>query len=197
MMKAVDEGLGQILAALEKRKLLDETLLIFTSDHGYFYGEHGLDAERRLAYEEAIRIPLLMRYPNRIRAGSRVHPFALSIDIAPTVMELAGVKDGGRRDGRSLTPVFASAPTNWRDDFLIEYYSDTVFPRIVKMGYRAVRDRRWKYIQFQDLKGCDELYDLESDPFEMTNLIGAPRAQAMLARMRDRLQALREEDSRG
>jgi N-acetylglucosamine-6-sulfatase len=197
MMKAVDEGLGRIMAVLEDRRLLDETLLIFTSDHGYFYGEHGLDAERRLAYEETIRIPLLMRYPKSIPAGSRIEPFALSIDIAPTVLELAGPQAASRRDGRSLTPLFASTPRNWRNDFLIEYYSDTVFPRILKMGYRAVRNQRWKYIQFQDLEGCDELYDLESDPFEMTNLIRAPQAHGMLARMRGRLQALRENGRRG
>ena len=189
MMKAVDEGLGRILGVLDERKMLDDTLVIFTSDHGYFYGEHGLGAERRLAYEETIRIPLLMRYPKRIRAGSRIAPFALSTDIAPTVLDLAGAQ-GGAMDGRSLAPLFAGQPRNWRDDFLIEYYSDTVFPRIFKMGYRAVRGRRWKYIQFRELDGCDELYDLESDPFEMTNLIAASGAQSALARMRERLQAM-------
>lgn len=197
MMKAVDESLGRIRAALEKRRLLDETLLIFTSDHGYFYGEHGLGAERRLAYEETIRIPLLMRYPKRIRAGTRIQPFALSIDIAPTVLEVAGVSGSGRMDGRSLAPLFASATGKWRDDFLIEYYSDTVFPRMLKMGYRAVRNQRWKYIQYQDLEGCDELYNLENDSFEMTNLIRAPQAQGVLSRMRDRLHALRENAPRG
>jgi N-acetylglucosamine-6-sulfatase len=132
-----------------------------------------------------------MRYPKIIPAGSRIEPFALSIDIAPTVLELAGPQAAGRRDGRSLTPLFASTPRNWRNDFLIEYYSDTVFPRILKMGYRAVRNQRWKYIQFQDLEGCDELYDLESDQFEMTNLIRAPQAHGMLARMRGRLHGWR------
>ena len=77
MLMAAEEGVGQILRTLEKKKLLDQTMVIFTSDHGYFYGEHGLSVERRLAYEEAIRIPLLVRYPPLIRAGTQVEPFTL------------------------------------------------------------------------------------------------------------------------
>jgi N-acetylglucosamine-6-sulfatase len=191
MMKAVDEGLGKILAVLENRKMLDDTLVIFAGDHGYFYGEHCLGPERRLAYEETSRIPLLMRYPKAIHPGRRIDSFALSIDVAPTVLALADAAANPRADGRSLLPLFAGSPAGWRDDFLIEYYSDTVFPRIHRMGYRAVRNRRWKYIQFQDIEGCDELYDLEKDPFEMTNVIGDLAAQGVLACMKKRMRALR------
>lgn len=190
MMKAVDEGLGRILASLEKQGRLDETLVVLTSDHGYFYGEHGLDAERRLAYEETIRIPLLMRYPKHIKAGSRIDAMALGIDIAPTMLEWGGAKPAGQLDGRSLLPLLSGQARGWREDFLVEYNSDTVFPRIVKMGYRAVRGQRWKHIHYQELSGADELYDLESDPYEMTNLIDDPKAREQLAKMRERLRVL-------
>ncbi len=168
MMKAVDESLGRLLAAVPK---LDETMVIFTSDHGYFYGEHGLDAERRLAYEEAIRIPMLVRYPAMFRAGSRPRDFLLSIDIANLCVE-------------------QKLPAR-REDFLIEYYSDTVFPRIQKMGYQAVRTGEWKYLEYRELEGMDELYNLRKDPYEMRNVIGQERGA--LTSMQQRLVRLRKE----
>lgn len=190
MMKAVDESLGNILDALRKTGQLDDTLVVLTGDHGYFYGEHGLDAERRLAYEEAIRIPLLMRYPRAIPAGARPSAFALSLDIAPTMLEAGGVKAPAAVEGRSLFPLFKHAPGRWREAFLVEYFSDTVFPRIEKMGYKAVRTEQWKYIRYVDLQGMDELYDLRADPFEMRNRIGDPRAAGALRDMQSRLDTL-------
>ncbi|MCC6389489.1 MAG: sulfatase-like hydrolase/transferase [Bryobacterales bacterium] len=181
MTKAIDEGLGRLLDVLTRKGVLDETVIIFTSDHGYFHGEHGLNYERRLAYEEAIRIPLLIRYPPAFRAGSQPEGFALSIDIAPTVLELAGAA-GPKMHGRPLTK------EPGRDAFLIEYYSDTVFPRIRNMGYHAVRTRRWKYIHYGELDGMDELYDLSSDPYEMRNRIdGSPEAPELRRRLRELL----------
>lgn len=176
MLMAVDESLGRILEALEKAGLLDETVVMFTSDHGYFYGEHGLSAERRLAYEETIRIPLLVRFPPEVAAASVVEPMALTIDLAPTILDLAGI-EAGALDGKSLVPLLTGNPGEWRRSFLIEYESDTVFPRIVNMGYRAVRTERYKYIRYLELPGMDELYDLESDPYEMRNQVASPEYQ--------------------
>lgn len=189
MMKAVDESTGAILAALERQGVLDDTLVIFTSDHGYFYGEHGLGAERRLAYEEAIRIPLLVRYPRVFRAGSRPANLVLSIDVAATALQCAGVAAPRPFHGRPLN----GGPA--RDAVLIEYFSDTVFPHIRKMGYDAVRTKRWKYIQYRDQAGADELYDLEQDPFELENRIGDSRAP--LAAMKARLARWRAETELG
>ena len=185
MMKAVDESTGAILAALERQGVLDQTMVIFTSDHGYFYGEHRLGAERRLAYEEAIRIPLLVRYPRRFRAGSRPADLVLSIDAAATALDVAGVNPPRPFHGRPL----GGKPA--RDAVLIEYFSDSVFPHIRKMGYEAVRTKRWKYIQYRDQAGADELYDLERDPFELVNRIGDPGAP--LAALKRRLRDLRAE----
>jgi len=170
MAKAVDESLGRILETLERLGQLDRTMVIFTSDHGYFYGEHYLAHERRLAYEETIRIPLLIRYPAMFRAGSTPRDFFLSTDVANLCLH------------QTMPPK--------REDFLIEYYTDRVFPRVRNMAYRAVRTHRWKYIQYGELQGADELYDLAEDPYEMTNRIGDHRAplkdmQARLARLKD------------
>ena len=156
MVRSVDESLGKILQVLERKVVLDDTLVIFTSDHGYFYGEHCLAHERRLAYEETTRIPMLIRYPRMFKAGARPEQFFLSVDVAPLCLR------------QQLPPA--------REDFLIEYFSDAVFPRIRKMGYQAVRTRKWKYIHYRDITGADELYNLEQDPYEMTNVLNDPRA---------------------
>jgi arylsulfatase A-like enzyme len=180
MLLGVDESLGRIVATLDSLGALDNTLLVFTSDHGYFYGEHGLDQERRLAYEETARIPLIVRYPRVARAGSTPAQLTQTIDFASTILELAGVRDTVRRDGRSLVPLLAGTATPWRSSILLEYHTDAVFPRTLTMGYTAVRTDRYKYIRYKELQGMDELYDLETDPFEMRNLIDTDRGRALL-----------------
>jgi N-acetylglucosamine-6-sulfatase len=172
MLMAVDESLGRLLQALEETGELDRTVVVVTSDHGFFYGEHGLSEERRLAYEESIRIPLVVRYPPLIAAGTRIAPMALTIDLAPTFLDLASVSHEPL-DGRSLVPLFRGESVGFRDAFFIEYESDIVFPRIRNMGYDAVRTERYKLIRYRELEGMDELYDLETDPYELTNLIGS------------------------
>lgn len=190
MLMAAEEGVGRIMQTLAERKLLDQTLIVFTSDHGYFYGEHGLSVERRLAYEEAIRIPLLMRYPPLIRAGTEIDAFALTIDLAPTFLELGGESASRALHGRSLVPLLKGEKAMLRPSFLIEYFSDTVFERIQRMGYRAVRNGRWKYIQYTELQGMDELYDLEQDPYEMRNRVDDPAATQTRAGLQTELQGL-------
>jgi len=189
-LMAVEDSVGDILKALKDTGQLDNTVIVFTSDNGYFYGEHGLSVERRFAYEESIRMPLLIRYPKAIKAGTVRGEFALNIDLAPTLMELAGVDASGAMQGRSLVPLLKGARTVWRDAFLIEYYSDKVFPRVLKMGYKAVRTGRWKYIHYYELEDMDELYDLKADPFEMRNLIGEPLAATALAHLKAEMEKL-------
>jgi len=183
MLAAVDEGLGQILAALAKQGTLDQTVVMVIGDNGYFYGEHGLSEERRLAYEESIRLPLLLRYPPRVKAGSEPTGMALTTDLAPTILELAGAPALPNIDGRSLLPLFTRTPADWRKSFLIEYTSDIVFPRMLKMGYDAVRTERYKYIRYRELEGMNELYDLQADPFELTNLMASPAAAEIRRQM--------------
>ena len=188
MLAAIDEGVGQLLDALEQKGQLEDTVFVFASDHGYWYGEHGLSVERRLPYEEAARIPLLVRYPRLVKAGSLIDDMALSIDLAPTLLELAGFEPPQTMDGRSVAPLLkGERPGDWRTSFVIEYYTDTVFPRVFKMGYKAVRTERYKYIHYTDLENMDELYDLKSDPYEMKNVIDDPAAQATLGKLKEGL----------
>jgi len=187
MLLAAEEGVGQIFAALAATGQLDRTILVFTSDHGYFYGEHGLSVERRLAYEEAIRIPLLIRYPPLIKPGTTLDPLVLSIDLAPTLLAACGVAVPESVHGRSLVPLLAGEPWPARTSFLIEHFSDNVFPRMRQMGYQAVRTERWKYIHYVDLPGSDELYDLAADPYEQTNRIADPADAATLESLKAEL----------
>jgi N-acetylglucosamine-6-sulfatase len=190
MLLGVDDSLGRILGALEKAGTLDQTVIVFTSDHGYFYGEHGLNEERRLAYEEAIRIPLLIRYPPRVKGGVVAAEMVLTIDLAPTMLQLAAVEPRPGMDGRSLAPIFSGTAGAWRESFLVEYYTDTVFPRILTMGYSAVRTKTAKYIEYRELTGMNELYNLESDPYEEHNLIAGPAPATLLQTMQSELQRL-------
>ena len=192
MLVAVDESLGRIMSALEGQGVLDNTVIMLVGDNGYFYGEHGLSEERRLAYEESIRLPLLMRYPPRVRPGLRPAAEALTIDLAPTIVELAAANPLPGIDGRSLVPLLAGrgTPSDWRRSFLIEYTTDIVFPRTLKMGYDAVRNERYKFIRYRELQGMNELYDLQRDPFELKNLIGERSSSGLLRRMEGELEGL-------
>lgn len=194
-LMAVDESAGKILKALKETGQLDRTIIVFTSDNGYFYGEHGLSVERRLAYEESIRTPLLIRYPGVIPPRTVRNELALNIDLAPTLLQLAGAPVPNTMQGRSLVPLITlkRGRVPWRDSILIEYYSDKVFPRVVQMGYQSVRTERWKYIHYLELSGMDELYDLHADPYEMKNLINHPRAKRALAEMKEELARLLKE----
>ncbi len=189
-LAAVDDGIGLIVKALEEQGQLANTLIVFAGDNGYFYGEHGLNEERRLAYEESSRIPIVARFPALIPVKSTPEQLVLNIDIAPTVLELAGVARPVEMDGRSLVPLFKGARAPWRSSFVIEYFTDTVFPRVLNMGYQSVRTERWKYIRYRELKGMDELYDLRADPYELSNVIGAPANTTQLQQLQAELDRL-------
>jgi arylsulfatase A-like enzyme len=175
MLLAVDEGLGRIMAALEGRGILDQTAVILTSDNGFFFGEHALTTERRLPYEESIRNPVMIRYPALVAAGSRPAALVSSVDIAPTVLDLAGAPIGPQVQGRSLVPVLKGDTAGWRQAVLVEFTSyENPFPHLVDMDYRAIRTDRYKYIHWIKFPDLDELYDLAEDPLEQHNLAGSP-----------------------
>jgi len=192
MLLAVDESLARIVETLKAMGEYERTVLIVTSDHGYFYGEHHLNEERRLAYEETARIPLIVRYTPLVPAGATPTQMVQTIDLAPTILELAQVTDTVRRHGVSLVPLLRGDQVPWRQSVLIEYYSDRVFPRMQNMGYQAVRTERYKYIHYLELPGMDELYDLQVDPFEMDNIIDTARGREVLPTVRGELARLQE-----
>lgn len=189
-LAAIEDGVSKIFETLKQTGQLDNTIIVFASDNGYFYGEHGLSVERRLAYEESIRMPLLVRYPKAVKAGTVRDEFVLNIDLAPTLLELTGVPVPTAMQGHSLVPLFGGKKTSWRNSFLIEYYSDKVFPRISQMGYKAIRNERWKYIHYLELSGMDELYDLKTDPYELKNLIDDPASAKIVVQLKKEMQRL-------
>jgi N-acetylglucosamine-6-sulfatase len=174
MMASVDEGVGRILHSLDEMGELDRTCIVFLGDNGFFFGEHGLGAERRFPYEEGIRTAFFVRCPERIRAGTTVREMVLALDIAPTLIELAGGTPGAHIQGRSLVPLMNGTDVRWRKSFLAEYYNESAWPWIVGMSYKAVRTERHKLVHWIHQEGVDELYDLERDPYEITNLIRDP-----------------------
>jgi N-acetylglucosamine-6-sulfatase len=190
-LAAIDDGLGDILKALEETKQLDNTLIAFTSDNGYFWGEHGGLGDKRWAYEESIRLPLFVRYPKLIKPGTTIDALTLNIDIAPSFLELAGAAVPKDVQGKSLLPLFRGDTSGWRKAFLTEYFQEGMYPQVPT--WRAVRTDRWKYIHYPDNASWDELYDLRADPHEMKNLIHEESAQATLKELRAELDRLWKE----
>ena len=188
MMLAVDESVGRIVETLSRAGILDDTLILFTSDNGYFYGEHALTIERRLPYEESIRSPLLIRYPALASADSEIGELVVSVDIAPTVLEVAGLPVGNQIQGRSLVPLLRGVDADWRRAVLIEFFTyENPFPWLVDMDYRAIRTDRYKYIHWMQHPDENELYELVEDPFETRNLIAQPEMSQVLSELRDEL----------
>ena len=183
MMASVDEGIGALLKALEARGVLDDTLVLFLGDNGFFFGEHGLGAERRFAYEEGIRTAFFVRYPRLVKPGTVIEPMVIALDIAPTMIELAGARPGKHIQGRSFVPLLRGRNAGWRKAFLIEYYNESAWPWIVGMSYKAVRTERAKLIHWVHKQDVDELYDLARDPYEVRNVIRKPAYSNVRARL--------------
>jgi len=192
-MAAVDEGVGMLFEALAETGQLDDTLILFLGDNGYFFGEHGIGPERRFAYEEGIRSPLIMRYPKRIKAGTRRRELVILQDLAPTIIDIAGGKPGAQIQGRTLTPLISGRKSGWRKSVLIEYWAENAYPWLVNMTYKAVRTDRYKYIHWVNrnrARELDELYDLDADPYELTNLIHRGKYRPIRERLRRELRRL-------
>jgi arylsulfatase A-like enzyme len=178
------------VATLERRGILDETVVVLTSDQGFFYGEFGLAQERRLAYDPSTHIPLVVRYPALASAGSQPGALVSNADLAPTLLALGGAAVPAGLDGQSFLPALRDSTAVVRDALLIEYSTDTEFPRLRGMGYKAVRTDRYKYIRYEALRGMDELYDLHADPHELHNLLPDGAAEGVRRALDERLNAL-------
>jgi N-acetylglucosamine-6-sulfatase len=185
-LAGVDESIGKILALLEQKNILDNTLIIFTSDNGLFLGEHNL-RDKRLAYEESIRVPLLIRYPQWFVAGSNVEDLALNVDIAPTILDAAGIETTFNMQGHSLRKLAYREVK--RDCFLYEYSLLSAYPNTPAI--RAIRTRDYKYITYLNTNEIPELYDLKNDPLETKNRINDLAFSGVLQRLRVQLDSLR------
>lgn len=164
----IDDSIGRVLAYLKENGLDQETLVVYMGDNGFSFGEHGL-IDKRHAYEESMRVPLLARCPDLIKPNTKIKQMVLNIDVAPTVLEMAGVKKPAQMQGVSFLPLMKGEQVPWRDKIFYEYYWENDFPQTPTMF--SIRTDRYKFIRSQGTWDINELYDLQQDPYEINNLI--------------------------
>ena len=181
---SVDDSIGRVLDCLKEIGKADSTLVIYMGDNGFCFGEHGL-IDKRHMYEPSMRVPLLAYCPEVIQPGTKVAQLVQNIDIAPTVLEAAGVKPPEHMDGRSFLPLLAGKDVSWRDAVFYEYYWEANFPQ-TPTTY-GVRTDRYKFIHYHGVWATDELYDMQNDPDEIRNLIDRPEHRTLIADLRKRM----------
>ena len=194
-VQSVDDSVGRVREFLDGNGLSRDTMVIYTSDQGFFLGDHGL-FDKRFMYEESLRMPFLIRWPAVIKAGTRSDAMALNVDFAPTFLEAAGLPVPADMQGRSLLPVLRGrTPRDWRTSMYYRYYHDPGDHNT--RAHYGVRNRTHKLIHFSK-KDQWELFDLQNDPFELHNLYGQPGQEKLAATLKSELlrlkQALRDED---
>lgn len=187
-IQSVDDGVGEVLDYLDKNGLTENTIVIYTSDQGFYLGEHGW-FDKRFMYEESFRTPFLIRYPKEIEEGSTVSQLVQNIDFAPTFLDYAGVKVPSDMQGESFRKVVAGRRTPWRDAVYYQYYE---FPgeHMVKRHY-GIRTERYKLIHFYYDIDEWELFDLEKDPHEMNNVYNDPAYAKVKKTLHAKLEKLR------
>jgi len=188
LITGADIVVGRIVARLKEKGLLDNTIILFHGDNGYYLGERGF-AAKFYAHEVSLRVPLVIYDPRLPEAqkGTRRKQCTLSIDLAPTILEMAGIKPPEQMQGKSLVPILRGEDPPWRHEFFYEHMFD-LGNRIPKS--QAVRGSRYKYIRFLvDDPRNEELYDLENDPNEAHNLVDDPKYADLLRQMRAKLEA--------
>ena len=185
---AVDDNIGRVLKHLEDKKLLDDTAIVQGSDHGYFLGEWR-SFDKRFMHEPSIRVPLMIRYPKRIPAGTVRDEMVLDTDLAPTFLDLAGVPVPAHMQGKSVLPLVKEPDPSFRKEWYYEYY-EWPNPESVR-PHRGIRTERYKLIHYVMEPQEFELYDLASDPGETQNLYDQPQHQALQRDLLNRLEKLR------
>ena len=189
VIKSVDRNVGRVLDYLDNNDLSQNTMVIYTSDQGFFLGEHGW-FDKRFMYEESFRTPLLIKYPEKIEPNKINNDLVQNIDFAPTILDIAGLDIPDTMQGKSLLPLFNQDNESWRDALYYHYYE---YPGIhmVKRHY-GIRTKRYKLIRFYYDVEAWELYDLENDPSEMTNVYNHPDYADVQTTLHKKLEALRE-----
>lgn len=171
-VKSLDRSVGEIMQSLQNLDLEENTIVVFLSDHGYMWGEHGLGG-KWLLYEESIRTPIIIRGPGipKVMSGKKLDNLALNIDIAPTILDMAGIPAPEEMDGMSLFPQLSGEDTTSRTDFFMEHV-DIIKVKTPIPDSRGVRSKDWKYIRYVNVEPeVEELYHVKSDPLEAKNLI--------------------------
>jgi len=188
VISSVDRNIGRLLDELDQLGLTESTMVVYTSDQGFYLGEHGW-FDKRFMYEESFRTPLIVRYPGVIKAGTTDDHLVQNIDFAPTILELAGLEIPKDMQGMSLKPIFESSLDHWRDALYYHYYE---YPGIhmVKRHF-GVRTERYKLMRFYYDIEAWELYDLQEDPQELINIYNHPKYAEVQEQMHAKLKELR------
>lgn len=191
-IKSLDENVGRVLDYLEKNNLMENTLIVYTSDQGFYMGEHGW-FDKRFMYEESFSTPLVMQLPSRFKKHGEITQLVQNIDFAPTMLDIAGAEIPADIQGVSLLPLLENkkAPKNWRKSLYYHYYE---FPAVhmVKRHF-GVRTDRYKLIHFYNDIDEWELYDLQTDPHEMNNLYGKTGYEEITEELKAELKRLQEQ----
>ena len=189
-VRSVDNNVGRVLDYLDENGLAENTLVVYTSDQGFYMGEHGW-FDKRFMYEQSLRTPLVMRFPKGMNAPKKVNELVQNIDYAPTFMDLAGLEIPTEMQGKSLVPLVKETTTAWRDGIYYHYYE---YPgaHSVKRHY-GIRTDRYKLIHFYNDIDTWEFFDLQTDPEEMNNLYGQAEYGGLIEDMKGRLGELRSE----
>ena len=189
-VQSVDDNVGRLLDFLKASGLERDTIVVYTSDQGFFLGEHGL-FDKRFMYEESLRTPVLVRWPAAVKPGSETKALAVNVDFAPSLLEAAGAQVPKAMQGRSLLPLLrGETPRDWRDAVYYRYYHDPGHHDT--RAHYGVRTARHKLIYYWK-KDQWELFDLASDPHELQNLYGQPGQEALTAELKATLARVRKE----
>lgn len=193
-VKSLDDNVGRVLDYLKENGLLDNTLVVYTSDQGFYMGEHGW-FDKRFMYEESLRTPLIIYYPG-MKKGKKCSKLVQNIDYAPTILDIAGIDKPDYMSGESLIPLLkGNTPKNWRRDIYYHYYDYPAQHKVRR--HDGVRDERYKLVHFYDAKNktydCNELYDLLKDPRELNNVYNESSYKEIQKRLQDRLDCYRNE----
>jgi len=188
-VRGVDESVGRLLAWLDEHGQADNTIVVYSSDQGFFLGEHGW-FDKRWMYEESFAMPLIVRWPGVTAPGSHNRDFVQNLDYAETFLEMAGVAIPAEMQGRSLVPLLrGETPADWRRSLYYHYYE---FPGAHSVArHFGIRTERYKLMRFYQLDEW-ELYDLQRDPEELQNIWGRPELASVTAELRKELEGLRE-----
>lgn len=189
-IKSVDDGVGEVLDYLEENGLAKNTIVVYTSDQGFYLGEHGW-FDKRFMYEESFRTPILMRYPKEIKPGQVCKRLVQNLDFAPTFLDYAGIPIPGDMQGKSFRNIVNGQSDEWRDAVYYTYYEYPGY-HMVKRHY-GIRTERYKLIHFYFDIDEWELYDLEKDPHEMMNVYDKPEYAEVQKMLHQRLMELRKE----
>ena len=187
-VKSVDDNVGRVLTYLKENNLEENTVIVVTSDQGFYLGDHGF-FDKRFIYEESLRMPFMVKYPERIKAGSVNEDIITNIDFAPTLLELAGIKTTQKMQGTSFVPVLeGNTPKDWQDAMYYHYYEFPFWHHV--QPHYGIRTQKYTLAHFYYNIDVWELYDLEKDPNQMNNIYNDPNYTSTITELKAKLKNL-------